>query len=220
MAEQTTWLIDFDDTLASGNLTWAVEYAFPKFVQENHLAYDKQQLGKIMLQLQERKHQNVPLSQLLYDLFTTMEWPHHLEHLLLDDLMTAYQPSLFEDVLPFLHRLKQRGRRIIVLSNNPHTLDNVSTLEIEHLVDKVYTPYNAPDTQPKPHPSLWTHILMDFGDMTPETTTIVGDDPWSDGSFADHFGLQCWLVDRSGRLTGKVNPNGWRWVRSLDEVEP
>lgn len=219
MTEQKTWLIDFDDTIASGNLTWALQSAFPKFVLENQLAYDKQQLGQTIIRLQERKHQSVPLMQLLHDLFETMRWPHHLQQHLLDDLLTAYQPSLFDDVLPFLRRLRAQNRRIIVLSNNPHTLDNVATLQIEHYVDKVYTPYNAPDTQPKPHPSLWTHILTDFEDMTPETTTIVGDDPWSDGSFADNFGLKCWLIDRSGRLTGKVSANGWHWVRSLDEIQ-
>lgn len=218
MTEQKTWLIDFDDTLASGNLTWAAQYAFPKFVREHQLNYDQQQLGSVMLHLQERKHQNVAIQALLNELFETMQWPIDLQHILMQDLTTNYRPTLFDDVLPFLQRLRQHNRRVFILSNNPHTLESVGTLGIGHYVDRIYTPYNAPNTNPKPHPSLWTHILSDMGDIDPATTTIVGDDPWSDGSFADSCGLSCWLVDRSGRLTGKVNANTWRWVRSLNDI--
>ncbi len=218
MTEQETWLIDFDDTLATGNLTWAAQYAFPKFVRENQLAYDLELLGDVMVRLQARQHQNVALQVLLDELFDTMRWPNQLQQTLMDDLMNSYKPTLFDDVIPFLQRLEQRNHRVIILSNNPHTLDNVGALGIDRYVDKIYTPYNAPNTQPKPHPSLWAHILSDLGEIDPATATIVGDDPWSDGSFADSCGLSCWLVDRTGRLTGKVSANGWRWVRSLEEI--
>lgn len=218
MAEQRTWLIDFDDTLASGNLTWAMRHAFPKLVRENLLKFDQAQLQAVTLDLQERWNQGERLEVLLRNLFVEMGWPRFLERRFLDDLMTGYRPILFEDSLPFLQRLKRNNRRIIILSNNPNSLRNVESLGIAAYVDAIYTPYNAPDTQPKPHRSLWDYIVSDQLDIDPETTTIVGDDPWSDGTFAEYCGLTCWIVDRNGRLIEHAESASWRWVSSLADI--
>ena len=34
------WLIDMDDTLAMGYLTWAVEHVIPSFIREHGLPYE------------------------------------------------------------------------------------------------------------------------------------------------------------------------------------
>lgn len=218
MTNYTTWLIDFDDTLASGSLTWATRYAFPKLVRDNNLTVDPTRLHNTMLRLQKRSNQAIPLDELLRELFESMDWPRHLETPFIRDLTTSYRPALFDDALPFLERLKSKQRRVIILSNNPHAYKNVVALALEPLVDAVYTPYNVPDIQPKPHRSLWDYLLREHLDVDPALTCVVGDDPWSDGAFASICGLQCWIVDRSERLRGRVDTDGYQLVRSLDEI--
>jgi FMN phosphatase YigB (HAD superfamily) len=218
MAEHKTWLIDFDDTLASGNLTWAIDYAFPKLIRENHLVHDPARLERVMLRLQEQSNQSVPLDVLLRELFETMAWPRALERAFISDLTTSYQPELFDDALPFLRRLKERGKRIIVLSNNPHSEKYVRSLGVEPYIDAIFTPYNTVETFPKPHRSLWDHVMNNILDIDPAATTVVGDDPWSDGAFASSCGLTCWIVDRGSRVREHVTAQGWRWVRTLDEI--
>lgn len=218
MPQQPTWLIDFDDTLASGNMTWALREAFPKLIQTHRLAYDPARLNHILLDLQARANESEPLDVLLRELFEGMGWPRALERGFLDDLMTGYQPELFDDSLPFLRRLKDSGQRVIILSNNPRALDNATALGITPYVDAVYTPYSLPDMQPKPHRSLWDYVVAEHLDVAPELARVVGDDPWSDGAFAAACGLPCWIVDRAGRLREPVEANGWYWVRSLDEI--
>lgn len=219
MTEHTTWLIDFDDTLASGSLTWAIQDAFPKLIRENDLTHDPAQLDRVMLRLQERSNQNIALDVLLRELFESMSWPRELERTFIRDLTTSYKPQLFEDAAPFLRRLKSQHKRVIVLSNNPHSQENVQALGIDNYVDTVLTPYNAgSDTRPKPHRSLWDFVLSSHVDIDPATTTVVGDDPWSDGAFARACGLHCWIVDRGGRVTEQATAHGCRLVRSLLDI--
>ena len=54
MPDPQTWLLDFDETLASGNITYALQYAFPKFIRDHNLKPDPERLKRITLELQER----------------------------------------------------------------------------------------------------------------------------------------------------------------------
>lgn len=216
MPHVQTWLLDFDETLATGSMSWAFNHAFPKLVEKHQLTYDAQQLRELMLVLQQQHSQNVDLPALLHQLFTTMGWPESLQNELFNDLLTGYQPALYDDVLPFLHHLRDQEMRVYVVSNNRRSPDHVRLLGLEAYVHAVFTPHLCPGTQPKPHRSMWDYIRAQDTAIDPQTTVVVGDDPWSDGAFADACGLPCWIIDRLQRYDGEGHP--YRQVQSLATI--
>jgi FMN phosphatase YigB (HAD superfamily) len=218
MPNPRTWLIDFDETLASGNLTQVFQHTFPKFIQENQLTYDKGRLGQVMLALQERARQQPDTEMLLSALFEEMEWPSDLKYQFLEDIRSNTRPNLFEDALPFLEQLREQNNRVYVVSNNKRTPDHVRLLGIEVYIDGVFTPHSCPDTQPKPHNSLWNYITAQNTEIDIATTSVIGDDPWSDGAFAEACGLPCWIVDRMSRFSHMYHQKPYRWVQSLLEI--
>jgi FMN phosphatase YigB (HAD superfamily) len=182
------------------------------------LEYNPDRLGKVILGLQERASQNYDLDPLLHELFESMEWPHRLQSQLIDDLWSNYQPALYDDTLVFLDRLRERNHRVLVVSNSPRTPDQIRFLGLETYVHQVFTPHICANTQPKPHLSLWNYICAQEADIDPATTVVVGDDPWSDGAFAEACGLNCWIVDRMNRFTVLQSQKNYRWVGSLLEI--
>lgn len=218
MPQPTTWLIDFDETLASGNITWAFQNTFPKFIRDYHLNADAAQLRATMLILQERASRETDPVPLLEALFTAMDWPRELQQPLLQDVFSNYRPDLFADTLPFLQRLRQNGQRVLIVSNNPRTPEHARLLELESWVDQVLTPETCPGTSPKPDRSLWDYIAAHERSVDPENTRVVGDDPWSDGAFADACGLPCWIVDRLDRFAELCSQKQYQRVRTLAEL--
>ena len=213
------WLIDFDETLASGNITWAMETAFPKLIQQHRLAYDPARLHQAMLEGQEMSNRGEQSpTVLVHHLFAALEWPHELEQQLLDDVMNNYQPTLFADSLPFLTALKRLNKRVLVISNNPMSRKLITLLEIEGYIDAIYTPEKHPGALPKPHRSLWDVVLAADPGVTADNSAVVGDDPWSDGSFALNCGIPCWIVDRKGRFTHLQGETGYHWVAGLLDI--
>jgi len=218
MPSPKTWLVDFDETLASGSLTKAFQYSFPKFVLENQLVYDVTHLQEAMLTLQERARQNPDTELLLGILFEMMGWPMDLRHQFLRDIQTNSHPILFEDTVPFLEKLRANKQNIYIVSNNKYTPAHVRSLDLEKYISGVFTPYICPDTQPKPHSSLWEYILTRESDIDPLKSIVIGDDPWSDGAFAERCGLQCWIIDRMNRFSHMYNQKSYRWTQSLLQV--
>lgn len=218
MAGRKTWLLDFDETLASGSITWAFQHTFPKFIREYNLQSDPARLHAVMLDLQERINRDPDPMPLLDDLFTTMAWTPELKQPLLKDVLSNYQPTLFDDTLPFLSYLRENGQRIMIVSNNPRTPDHARLLSLEPLVDRVITPRTYPDALPKPHPSLWDRLVANETDVDPQNTVVVGDDPWSDGAFAAACGLDCWIIDRLNRFEEICVQQQYRRVQKLLEI--
>jgi FMN phosphatase YigB (HAD superfamily) len=218
MPETQTWLLDFDETLATSGLTWAFQKAFPKLVREHRLEFDADRFEKVMLVVQEHASQNPEPAPLLKILFKEMGWPHNLQDELFNDLMSGYQPNLYEDTLPFLERLRERNRQIYVVSNNRLTPENVRLLGLDHYFHGVLTPDTCPGTGPKPDSSLWEYLRTQEEAIKPETSVVIGDDPWSEGAFAERCGLGCWIVDRMNRFTGMYDQKAYRWVNSLLEI--
>lgn len=212
-----TWLLDFDDTLATGSMTWTIHAAVPKLVRQHELPYDAHKLADMMLVMQERIAHTPDIQLLLAELFDGMRWPYRLQEEFLDDLLTNYQSTLYEDVVPFLERLRAQGHRVFIVSNNQRTPDNVQLLGIDGYVDRVYTPRNSPGTRSKPHASIWHYIIHEV-DIDPSVTVVVGDDPWSDGAFADACDLPCWIVDRMDRFTPSRRNLNYHWVSSLADI--
>ncbi len=218
MASIQTWLVDFDETLAAGSLTWAFQEAFPKFVREHHLSYDTQRLKEVMRDLQQRANQEADPAPLLQHLFEAMQWPHHLQNQLFDDLLSNYPPTLFDDAIPFLTRLREKGHRVYIVSNNRRSPQYVPLLGLEEYILQIVTPHTCPGTQPKPHQSLWRYIADQDTAIDPQQTFVVGNDPWSDGAFAEACGLPCWIVDRMNQFSDMHDQKSYSWVQSLLEI--
>lgn len=213
------WLIDFDETLATGSLTWALEEAFPKLIRAHRLLGDVAQLSQAVYTAQEQSSQGRDPREILTGLFATMAWPPGLARELMTDIMTNYRPRLYVDVLPLLMRLRGAGRRVFVLSNNPISPQSVRQLELEPWIEAVVTPDREAGLRPKPHRDLWDRMISLDQSITAENTVYVGDDPWVDGRFAEVCGIPCWIIDRPGRLKHLRAGSPYRWVRSLDEID-
>lgn len=218
MPEQKTWIIDFDETLASGSITWALEQEFPKFIAAHQLPVDFTRLNALVLELQEVASQHSSPGPLVARLFSEMGWREDLQDEFLKSLFGSYKPTLFEDTLPFLERLRQRKDQVLIVSNNPRTLDQVPVLALQDYFLGVYTPSNSPGTLPKPDRSLWEYVRGSHTNIDPQHTIVIGDDPWSEGAFAEACGLQCWIVDRLDRFATVSEGKRYGRVRSLLDI--
>jgi FMN phosphatase YigB (HAD superfamily) len=218
VAEQKTWIIDFDETLARGSITWALEQEFPKFIAAHQLPVDGARLNALVLELQEVASQHASAAPLVARLFNEMGWREDLQDEFLKSLFGSYTPTIFDDTLPFLDRLRERSDRILIVSNNPRTLEQVPILALQDYFLGVYTPSNCPGTLPKPDRSLWEYVRGNHTEIDPQHTIVVGDDPWSEGAFAEACGLECWIVDRLNRFEGVSAGKRYGRVRSLLEI--
>ena len=199
-------------------MTWALEEAFPKLIREFQLPNDPVRLQQAITVAQERSSQDTSPAQVVHDLFATMGWPFALEQHLFKDVMTNYEPKLFDDALVFLKRLRDLNKRTFVLSNNPLSLKFVAQLQIEGYITGLYTPSLHAGTLPKPHRSLWDVIIASDSQVNAANSAFVGDDPWADGGFAENCGLNCWIVDRHDRFGHLRGVKPFTWVPSLLEI--
>lgn len=218
VAELKTWIIDFDETLARGSITWALEKEFPKFIAVHQLPVDVARLNALVLELQEVASQHSSPAPLVGRLFNEMGWREDLQGEFLKSLLGSYKPTIFDDTLPFLDLLRERNDRILIVSNNPRTLEQVPILALQDYFLGVYTPSNCPGTQPKPDRSLWEYVRGNHPEVDPQRTFVVGDDPWSEGVFAEACGLECWIVDRLDRFAVVSVGKRYKRVRSLLEI--
>lgn len=213
-----TWLVDFDETLATSSITWAFRDAIPKFAHNHQLTYDDHNLASVMFTMQERSTHSDDIDALIGEFFELMGWSLGAQKQLLDDLLSNYRPTLFDDSLGFLKRLKEANQRVLIVSNNVRTPDHVEMLGIGDYTEGVFTPMLFPGTKRKPHPSLWERIMIEVANIDPQSTIVVGDDPWSDGEFAVACRLSCWIVDRMNRFTAMKERTPYFWVSSLADI--
>lgn len=218
MTPYENWFLDFDETLATSAITWGLDYAFPKLIAQHRLSNDLVRFHQAILVAQERTNRESDLRSILYDLFEALDWPHELEDALMGDIFTNYQPELFDDAVPFLEQLRQKGRKVYIVSNNPISPKHIEALDLGRYVTQIFTPKLYPNCQPKPHRSLWDAITASYAEINPRTSVFIGDDPWSDGAFAENCDLPCWLVDRMDRFGALHAKQPYRRVRSLLEI--
>jgi len=215
---QKLWFIDFDDTLATGPITWSVEFALPKFIDENRLICNRRQLSDAVLVAQAKENQGIDHRAILSELFTSMGWPSVLQNSLYTDVMTNFRPELFDDVLPFLNCLHDHNQILYVVSNNPYSSQIAEKLGISTYFKKFFIPDQANGIHPKPHLSLWERIISVESGIEIQESCMIGDDPWSDGQFAENCGLECWIVDRGLRYRSLHEEKSYHWVQSLLDI--
>lgn len=212
------WFVDFDDTLATGPITWAVDHVLPNFIQENQLNSDSDQLSSAILDAQKKENQGVDHKHILNDLFVTLGWPLAFQDRLYVSVMTSFRPQLFDDVIPFLNNIRDSKQPIYVISNNPRSMQIGEKLGINRYFDGWFTPAESEGIQPKPHRSLWDKVTSSTNEINVHESFMIGDDPWSDGQFAENCGMQCWIVDRHDRYKSLYSERPYKWVKSLLDI--
>ncbi|MEP7288992.1 MAG: HAD family hydrolase [Chloroflexota bacterium] len=213
------WLIDFDDTLAIGPTTWALSHVFPKMIRDNHLPYDADRFADAVIYGQRQGNQDVSDDVVIDDLFRTMNWPDTLKASLIEQIYKGYQPALFDDARPLLERLAAKSQTIYIVSNNNYAVQIAEQLGIAHYFAGMYTPKTCGGLRAKPQRDMWDYLLSHHEIESGQPVAIVGDDPWSDGAFADECNINCWIVDRMKRFDRLHVEHNYHWVSSLAEIE-
>ena len=117
----------------------------------------------------------------------------------------AHHFELYDDALPTLAALRERGLRLGLLSNTARDLDAF----VEHhglTVDAVLT--SRAHGKTKPHETIFRRML-ELLDVEAEDAAMVGDTIEDDIEGAHAVGMRAVLVDREGRYEG---------VESLDDL--
>ncbi|MFQ3566917.1 MAG: HAD family hydrolase [Aggregatilineales bacterium] len=212
MSSARFWFIDFDDTLALGPTTWAVQTVLPEMIRRHALPADEHTLTRALLHGQAQAASGLNEMLILDELFDAMGWPDDLKPTLIEAVFERYTPTLFADAIPFLQRLREHKQRVFILSNNNQAPQLAEGLGIVTLVEDVFTPKRCAVSRGKPDRALWDCVLAQ---LTPTAPIIIGDDPWSEGAFAAACEIDCILVDRLDRF---ANISAFPRVRSLAEI--
>ena len=212
------WLIDFDDTLAVADATRALQQIFPAFIKRHELPLEPEAFQAAIHAGQREANDNPDAQALVRRLFQQMDWPLTLVDAFLQELQRTHAPQLFDDARPFLDRLQATEKPIYMLSNNPQSEETARALGIDHYFVAMLTPHHFDGHPRKPQQALWQAIQTAYPQMNARETAIIGDDPWSEGLFADACGLQCWIVDRRGSYADLRADKPYQWVQSLHEI--
>jgi len=209
------WILDFDDTLVLGPNTWAFQEVLPTLIRNHGLPYDKALFDRVMLQAQERANEDEQEEELLNFVFDTLNWPDELKADLIDQVYNGYQPRLFDDALPFLDFIQKQGHSIYMISNNNHAVSLAEMLGIKAYFSAIVTPKQS-DSRAKPQRDMWDKLQSEY--HLTGAIYMVGDDPWSDGTFSQRAGISCWIIDRLTRYTSLHAAMPYQWAQTFDEI--
>ncbi|HUA02843.1 MAG TPA: HAD-IA family hydrolase [Solirubrobacteraceae bacterium] len=131
---------------------------------------------------------------------------------LVDALLASLRFTPFADVRPALVAARERGQRLVVVSNWDASLHGVlRALELEPLLDGILT--SAEAGARKPSPAIFEQALALAG-ASPQQAIHVGDSLEEDVAGARAAGIEPVLVRRDG---GPVAP-GVRTISTLEEL--
>lgn len=117
---------------------------------------------------------------------------------------------IYDDVVPALEKLRERGLRLGVISNWDERLRPLlRALKLDRFFERVIV--SAEFGQHKPAPAIFRHALQQLG-LPSEAVLHVGDSPMEDVTAAEHAGLKALLIDRRA---GASTPGT---IRSLAEL--
>lgn len=221
LVEAKIWLIDFSDTLVTGSKTWAFEHVFPQIIHENALPFDEQAFSDITLAAQQKANETRDDAIVLDEMFARLNWPDHLKGELIRRVFDLYEPQLFEDTIPFLEKLKRANQKLYIVSNTTQAPEIAQRLGIDQYFDDILTPANCEDAEPKPDIALWRCLKDRLGSdnrQLVDSGIVVGDDPWSDGTFAARSGLSCWIIDRKKRMISLKQQIPVKWAETLLDI--
>ena len=120
----------------------------------------------------------------------------------------------FDDVIPTLRDLRQRGLITAVLSNMNRPLQPaLERLGLAELLDFSLTSSEIGGAG-KPEPPIFLEALRRASAL-PEQAVHVGDEPWVDGDGAQNVGITPVIVDRWGVASEDTD---FATIRSLDAL--
>jgi len=107
--------------------------------------------------------------------------------------------AIYPDVLPLLSGLKERGCRLVVMSNWDRRLHRtLQDLGLTPLFEKVYI--STLIGYAKPDPAVFHHIIADLG--VPASSILhIGDSLEEDMAAAKEAGICSLLIDRQGKYS-------------------
>jgi putative hydrolase of the HAD superfamily len=103
--------------------------------------------------------------------------------------------ELYDDVLPVLADLRERGLKIGLVSNTARDLDEFVR---HHRLDVDTTLTSRVHGKTKPHETIFRAALERLG-VEPEAAAMVGDSPSDDIDGARALGMRAFLLDRENR---------------------
>lgn len=209
------WLLDFDDTLVLGPNTWAFQEVLPDLIRSNNLKYDQALFDEVTLKAQQQANEDVSEEELLNYVFNTLQWPDELKSELIHRVYNGYQPHLFEDAIPFLDYVRERGDKVYLVTNNNYAPQIAEGLGLTDYFVGMITPKQS-EARAKPHRDMWDALQAKYeleGDIV-----MVGDDPWADGTFAQTIGIPCWIIDRLVRYSSLHDELSYQWAKTFDDI--
>ena len=215
------WIIDFDETLGKSWDTWAMEVVFPQFIKEHQLAINFEELKQSLVAAQAVNIANHEADAffLVRGIFETMGWSQQLVSQFLQEVEANFLPDLFEDAIPFLKRLQEQQKKVYIVSNNHMSAKRAEYFGLLTYVEAVLTPHSFAGAPRKPDKAVWDALKSLYPNLSEESTVVVGDDPWSEGLFAEVCGLPCWIVDRNRRYQQLYATKPYQWVQTLDDIK-
>jgi FMN phosphatase YigB (HAD superfamily) len=102
--------------------------------------------------------------------------------------------------------------------NNPRTPEIAEHLGIARFFTRIFTPKLCEGCKPKPHIGLWDYVVRHVSSIDINNSVMIGDDPWSDGEFAQKVGLPCWILDRNDRFSSMRGSVPYNWIKSLTAI--
>ena len=123
---------------------------------------------------------------------------------------------LFNDVVPVLTELREKGLVLGIVSNWDTRLRSICAgIGLDRLVDFIVI--SAEVGVRKPDPRIF-HAALEQAKVEPGEAVHVGDLPAEDGEGAKRAGVRPLLVDRLKKMTGLEPMAGVRVIRSLEEL--
>jgi HAD superfamily hydrolase (TIGR01549 family) len=106
----------------------------------------------------------------------------------------AHNFDLFDDVLPVLADLRERGLKLGLVSNTGRDVDEFLS---HHSIRIDVALSSRIHGKVKPHPTIFQAVLDRLG-VAADQAAMVGDSPEDDLEGARGLGMQAFLVDREG----------------------
>jgi FMN phosphatase YigB (HAD superfamily) len=210
-----TWLLDLDDTLQVGPLSWASLYVFPDIIAQTGIKPEKAVFEAAFArahQLYNAGHTNDAMSD---DFFRQIGWSPDLRTGVLERFASEYKPALFDDTRRFLDWTTLRGDKLYMTANNKWARAICGSLGISDYFAAILTPADL-NVARKPDAAMWEHLKTQHGLTGGADTVVVGNELIFDSAFAKNCGLECIIVDRFDRFEDM--PEGHFRVTSLDDI--
>jgi len=129
-------------------------------------------------------------------------------------LFAANAATLYDDTVPTLEHLRDKGFKLAIVSNWDTPLDPlIERLGITEYFDTITSSHDERVRSAKPDPHIFNYTLAAI-EVSAEETVHVGDTYQADIVGAKNAGIRPILIDRNGTQTGRWHET----IRSLSEL--